>query len=122
MDSHQYLVAWTIDGDVRFKELNSDFILGDKMKTFLKIVFFSFLSTIAFVIVIIAIGLLFVPEIGLHITYPIRLLRGTEIYEGETRGAEVMLIWERFILPFIFFTSMAAFVLLRNKLFNKSLQ
>lgn len=92
------------------------------MKTFLKIVFFSFLSTIAFVIVIIAIGLLFVPEIGLHITYPIRLLRGTEIYEGETRGAEVMLIWERFILPFIFFASMAAFVLLRNKLFNKSLQ
>ena len=122
MDSHQYPMAWTNDGDVRYEQVNSDFILGDKMKAFLKIFLSSIASTILVVVFIFLIGKLFVPEIGLHITYPIRVLRGTEIYEGETRGAEVFLVWERFILPFIFFTSMTVFVLFRKKLFNRTPQ
>jgi hypothetical protein len=44
------------------------------MKTAIKIVVLSFLSTLAFIGVMIVVGLLFIPEIGLHITYPIRLL------------------------------------------------
>jgi len=86
------------------------------MRTLIKIILLSFISTIAFIGIIIVIGLLFIPEIGLHITYPIRLLRDTERYVGETRGAEVTYIWYRIILPFIFLTSAVVFFLLRKKL------
>jgi len=89
------------------------------MKMFFKVILYGIASTMLFVLLIILIGVLFVPELGVHITYPIRLLRGTEIYQGETRGQEVVLIWERFILPFVFFTSMTiAFIRMkftRNK-------
>ncbi len=86
------------------------------MKTAIKIIVLSFLSTLAFIGVMIVVGLLFIPEIGLHITYPIRLLRGTERYVGETRGAEVIYIWNWIILPFIFLSSAMALFLLRKRL------
>jgi hypothetical protein len=81
------------------------------MKAIAKILFASILSTLAFLLLLllIVIGLLSIPELGVHITYPFRLLRGTEIYEGETRGQEVLKIWERIIVPFIFIFSVAFF-------------
>lgn len=89
------------------------------MKSLLKIILLSAFSTITIVIVIILAGIFFIPEIGLHITYPIRVLRGTQIYEGETRGAEVFFIWEMIIIPFIFLSMVVVFIL-RNKKRDKN--
>jgi hypothetical protein len=85
------------------------------MKSIMKLILLSLLSTIVILVIIFIIGLLFVPEIGLHITYPIRVLRGTDRYVGETRGTEVFLIWERIIIPLIFLSMMLVFTLLRRK-------
>jgi len=81
-----------------------------------KIIVRSLLATVIILIVLFFIGYFFIPEFGLHITYPIRVLRGTEGYLGETRGVEVFFIWERIIIPFIFFSNAGVFFMLRKKL------
>lgn len=86
------------------------------MKTLLKILLFSLLSTIAITVLIFLVSKFFIPEFALHLTYPFRLLRGTERYEGETRGVEVFFIWETIILPIIFLSSAIVFFFLRKKL------
>lgn len=85
------------------------------MKTSIKILLLSLLSTIIILVIIGIIGYYFIPGAGLYITYPIRVFRGTERYEGETRGAEVFFIWERIIIPFIFLASAMVFFLFRKK-------
>lgn len=86
------------------------------MKTLIKILLFSSLLTMAIVISIALISKFVIPEFGLHITYPFRVLRGTERYEGETRGVEVFFIWERIIVPVIFLLSALLLFLLRKRL------
>jgi 4-amino-4-deoxy-L-arabinose transferase-like glycosyltransferase len=82
----------------------------------MKILLFSLLSTIVIVVLVFVISKFLIPEFALHMTYPFRVLRGTENYEGETRGAEVFFIWERILLPIIFLSSATAFFLLRKRL------
>jgi len=86
------------------------------MRTIIKIILLSLLSTILILITIGIVGYYVVPGIGLDITYPFRVLRGTERYVGETRNLEVFLIWERIIIPFIFLSSAGVFFMLRKKL------
>lgn len=86
------------------------------MKTLIKILLYSLLSTIAIVVLIFLISKFVIPEFALYITYPFRVLRGTERYEGETRGVEVFFIWERIILPIIFLSSALMLFLLRKRL------
>jgi hypothetical protein len=96
-------------------QVNAVSILGNQMKIFIKILLLSVLSTMAFAVLVLIVSKWLIPEFGLHLTYPFRLLRGTVHFEGETRGAEVFLIWERIILPSVFFTSALIFFLLRKK-------
>jgi len=86
------------------------------MKTIGKILFLSLITTVAVVALMLLISKFLIPDLGLRITYPLRVLRGTENYEGETRGVEMFFIWERFILPFIFLTYAVIFYLLRKRL------
>lgn len=84
------------------------------MKFLFKTFLLSLLLTILVVVILFFTGFFFIPELGLHITYPIRILRGTDMYEGETRGVEVMFIWERCILPSVFFWCFFLLLFLRN--------
>jgi hypothetical protein len=86
------------------------------MKSILKIFMLSVVSTFLIIALIFLIGYLFNTPTGLHITYPIRVLRGTQNYVGETRGVEVAFIWERIILPFIFLSSAVVLTFFRKKL------
>jgi hypothetical protein len=86
------------------------------MKTILRILISSIIVTITFIVTIVLISKFIIPQFALHLTYPIRLLRGTEIYEGESRNLEVFLIYERIVLPTIFVSSAIMFFLFRKKL------
>lgn len=86
------------------------------MKTLIKILLFSVLSTIGIVVLVVITSKFLIPEFALHMTYPFRVLRGTENYEGETRGAEVFFVWERIIVPIIFLSSAMVLFLLRKRL------
>ena len=76
------------------------------MKKILKILVGGILSTISFLLLVVLITYFVEFPLWQNLTYPFRVVRGSERFVGETLNAEVAYIWSKIILPIIFFLSL----------------